>query len=56
MTLTEKEQQLLLEVAALMTPDMLNGLYHAEVFFSKEEQDKIRQMNELALKLKTPTL
>jgi hypothetical protein len=56
MTLTEKEQQLLLEVAALLTPDMLNGLYHAECWFTPEQDAKIRQANELALKLKSSAL
>ena len=53
MSLTPEEQKLLLEVAALWTPDMLNGLYHAVYWFSPEEDAKIRQANELALKLGT---
>ncbi|HTI09163.1 MAG TPA: hypothetical protein VL832_11430 [Puia sp.] len=53
MTLTEKEQQLLLEVAAMMTPDMLTCLYHGVSWFSGDEEDKIRHANELALKLKS---
>jgi hypothetical protein len=51
MNLTPEEQKLLLEVAALWTPDMLNGLYHAVCWFSPEEDVKIRQANELAIKL-----
>lgn len=51
--LTKKEQDLLLEVAAMLTPDMLNGLYHAACWFSPEDEEKIRQANELGLKLRS---
>lgn len=51
--LINKEQDLLLEVAAMLTPDMLNGLYHAACWFSPEDEEKIRQANELGLKLRS---
>lgn len=53
MNLTPEEQKLLLEVAAMWTPDMLIGLSHGIIWLSPEEEEKIRQANELALKLGT---
>jgi hypothetical protein len=51
MNLTPEEQKLLIEVATILSPDMLRVLSLGCAWFSEEEEEKIIRANELAVKI-----